>query len=542
MLTRTIRYALVLIAGLAIAGSAARAQTPRLLHIMGRLTKPDGTPVPDGTKRMRFSISSGAAAPNDTWSTQLNVPVHNGFFEATLGDKDPFGPLYYRDMIEFYTHYTMDIQVEDDPPMTPSLQMEPVPYALRAYSVDPHGVNNPRIFADGVITSSKISYVTGTEIAPGTISNDLLSPDFTAVGVAAGALDGTFPNPSLRLRSASLSRVSGGMLTASLGFSVDQQQPIHNGWATAPHWQSFTAGRDGSLSAVELFTGATAGVSQTATLTIYAGEGTGGKQLARQTITIAPASVDGNAWQFFAFDTPVNVTAGSKYTWAISQYENIFVSYNGGPGGDYGGGKGDGISDYAFKTYLADPTSGAVGVNSPSLSRARVAVADPGAGVSGILVGSDANVAPGSNAKILLAQDANSPQWPLEVDRAGVAIYGVRQDGSVFSASSRRLKDNITPLKDSLQTVMELRPVSFDWKPAMGGGHDIGLVAEQTAAVLPALTVKSEDGKQALGVRYDRLGVVAIGAIQQQQTMLGDDAARLAALNARLTALEKESR
>jgi hypothetical protein len=82
-------------------------------------------------------------------------------------------------------------------------------------------------------------------------------------------------------------------------------------------------------------------------------------------------------------------------------------------------------------------------------------------------------------------------------------------------SSSRRYKTNIYPFRSGLSLIDRLRPVSFNWKD--GGMPDLGLVAEEVAEVEPLLTTTNAKG-EIEGVKYDRIGVVLINALKEQQT------------------------
>jgi hypothetical protein len=84
-------------------------------------------------------------------------------------------------------------------------------------------------------------------------------------------------------------------------------------------------------------------------------------------------------------------------------------------------------------------------------------------------------------------------------------------------SSSIRYKSNVNQFSSGLSLVRKLRPVSFSWKE--GKMLDLGLVAEEVAAVEPLLTTTNEKG-QVEGVKYDRVGVVAINAIKEQQMQI----------------------
>ncbi|HUR99040.1 MAG TPA: tail fiber domain-containing protein [Pyrinomonadaceae bacterium] len=81
-------------------------------------------------------------------------------------------------------------------------------------------------------------------------------------------------------------------------------------------------------------------------------------------------------------------------------------------------------------------------------------------------------------------------------------------------SSSARYKSNITTFSSGLDLIRKLRPVSFRWRES--GKPDLGLVAEDVAAVEPLLTIANDKG-QVEGVKYDRVGVVLVNAVQEQQ-------------------------
>ena len=95
------------------------------------------------------------------------------------------------------------------------------------------------------------------------------------------------------------------------------------------------------------------------------------------------------------------------------------------------------------------------------------------------------------------------------------------------SASSARYKQNITGLHSGLDVVRRLRPVGFTWKES--GQRDIGLVAEEVNRVAPLLVTRDAAGNVE-GVRYDRLGVILINAVHQQQEQIKRQQAEIEAL------------
>lgn len=59
--------------------------------------------------------------------------------------------------------------------------------------------------------------------------------------------------------------------------------------------------------------------------------------------------------------------------------------------------------------------------------------------------------------------------------------------------------------------------VSFDWKAK--NTADLGLVAEEVNAIEPLLTTTNDKG-EVEGVKYDRVGVVLVNAVNEQQMMI----------------------
>lgn len=90
-------------------------------------------------------------------------------------------------------------------------------------------------------------------------------------------------------------------------------------------------------------------------------------------------------------------------------------------------------------------------------------------------------------------------------------------NGFATCSSSIRYKSNVTAFSSGLDLIKKLRPVSFNWKA--DNKIDLGLVAEEVADAEPLLTIQNNDG-QVEGVKYDRIGVVLVNAVQEQQAQI----------------------
>ena len=111
----------------------------------------------------------------------------------------------------------------------------------------------------------------------------------------------------------------------------------------------------------------------------------------------------------------------------------------------------------------------------------------------------------------------SSPGAAFVLCHTGFELTGIAGLGDC--GSSIRYKKNINPFSAGLNLINRLRPVSFDWKTT--GMHDFGLVAEEVAAVDPLLVTYNKEGLVE-GVKYERLGVVLINAIREQQSQIDE--------------------
>jgi hypothetical protein len=118
----------------------------------------------------------------------------------------------------------------------------------------------------------------------------------------------------------------------------------------------------------------------------------------------------------------------------------------------------------------------------------------------------------------------------------GGTIYATNT--TISAISDARYKENIVDLDSGLAKILELKPRKFDWKP--GKGKDIkgdrGFIAQEFEQVFPDLVDEWRDpapeGEESYkSVRQDLIPVL-VKAIQEQQTMINELQAKVAALEA----------
>jgi hypothetical protein len=104
------------------------------------------------------------------------------------------------------------------------------------------------------------------------------------------------------------------------------------------------------------------------------------------------------------------------------------------------------------------------------------------------------------------------------VQSAEVAFAGnVTVEGTFTESSSIRLKENITPLDPALDKVNQLEAVSYNKIGA--DDREVGLIAEDVAELFPEVVTYNEEG-QPQGIQYQRLSVILLKAVQEQNAVI----------------------
>ena len=120
----------------------------------------------------------------------------------------------------------------------------------------------------------------------------------------------------------------------------------------------------------------------------------------------------------------------------------------------------------------------------------------------------DGNVTP---AKL----STGGPNWDVN---GNLSASG---DITAYLSSDERLKDNITPIPDSLDKVLSISGNTFDWnEKSEKEGNDIGVIAQEILEVLPEAVITRDNGY--LAVRYEKIIPLLIEAIKDQQNIILD--------------------
>ena len=108
------------------------------------------------------------------------------------------------------------------------------------------------------------------------------------------------------------------------------------------------------------------------------------------------------------------------------------------------------------------------------------------------------------------------PQTTLHVngDTRIVGELQVTDDITAFWSSDERLKDNITPIENSIAKILSISGNTFDWNEKSNKeGHDVGLIAQEIEKVLPEAVVTRDNGY--LAVDYHKVVPLLVEAIKE---------------------------
>jgi hypothetical protein len=114
-------------------------------------------------------------------------------------------------------------------------------------------------------------------------------------------------------------------------------------------------------------------------------------------------------------------------------------------------------------------------------------------------------------------------------DAGGIAMGGIVGNGSsnvqFVALSDIREKENIKPIKGSLEKILLLNPVEFDWIKS-GEHNNAGLIAQEVEEIFPEYVVEDisnngeEERKGLTGGLSSGINVHLIKAIQEQHIMI----------------------
>lgn len=196
------------------------------------------------------------------------------------------------------------------------------------------------------------------------------------------------------------------------------------------------------------------------------------------------------------------------------------------PLGDFGtAGTGGGLSLVAGRGGLACSASGGPG-GAILLTGGKGATSIPASTRCGSIPGAPGNVILGANGgNVGIGESA--PVHTLEIKIGGTTLadeWSIR--------SSRSFKTDVKPLQGALEKVERLQGVTYERKS--DSKHEIGVIAEDVAEIVPEVISRDPETDEVQGVDYSRLVALLIEAVKTQQAQIQELKARVEELTTKV--------
>jgi hypothetical protein len=106
------------------------------------------------------------------------------------------------------------------------------------------------------------------------------------------------------------------------------------------------------------------------------------------------------------------------------------------------------------------------------------------------------------------------------VVNGGVGIAGRLTVNNIVETSSIAFKENINPIENALNSILNLRGVCYDRKDG-SEINETGLIAEEVDKIIPSLVTKDDNGNP-YGVKYTKVVAYLVEAVKEQQKQIED--------------------
>jgi len=383
------------------------------------------------------------------------------------------------------------------------------------FNISGNGLLGGTLFAVGAINSSTQYNILGNRVL-GIGGNDSL---FVGVGAGANNMDDSFfgKDNSFFGRNAGNAN-TGGLRNSFFG----RDAGLENTGGSFNSFFGFEAGRDNSLGDYNAYFGLQAGQRSNGSNNAYFGYLVGG------------ADIGSGENAFFG------ARAGDENT---TGRNNTFVGYKAGGldlacpfvcNGNSTGSRNTFIGNAAGWGNTSGNNNTIIGsfadVSAEDLNHATAIGANATVGTSATIVlgrstGDDTVLVPGK----------------LQIDTLGTTGSDhlcINASNRVAACSSSlRYKTHLAPYRNGLDILNRLSPISFTWKDS--GMRDVGFGAEDIEKINPLLVTYNKQG-QVEGVKYDRINVVLVNAIKEQQKQI-EELKSIKAENVELKAIKAEN-
>jgi trimeric autotransporter adhesin len=232
-----------------------------------------------------------------------------------------------------------------------------------------------------------------------------------------------------------------------------------------------------------------------------------------QTRALFGSSFDHNTW--LGHDAGADLSVGGAYNTFMGEYSGTHTNsgqYNAFFGRSSGGNNTTGSNNTSIGTESGFNNSGSSNVflgHQAGYSNY---------GSNNVFIGKSAGQNIDGSNKLVIAN--SSTTTPLIWGDFSTGV--VKINGQFYIVSDERFKKNIEPLHTSLDKVMGLKGVSYEWKEknGFGRGKDIGFIAQDVEKVIPELV--HTDNKGYKSIAYDKITPVLVEAIKEQQKTIAE--------------------
>lgn len=524
--------------------AALQAQVPGTITFQGVLTDAAGNPKPDGPYNVTFSLYTVPSAGTALWTQVSSVSTSRGVFSVQLGST-PFPST-----MKFDVPYYLGITIQGGTELSPRVALNSAPYSMSAVRADTaktvvdNGITSVKIL-DGTITNADINTsaaIAGTKISPdfgaqnivttGSVTASSFSGSIGSGNITAGSVDST----KLAANSVHSGKIADGSIVdtdinSSAGISGAKINPDFGaqnisttGTVTASNFSGVvvTGGVGGTIGDGTITNTDISGAAQIATtklsgnVTAIGGHGLGSlatkSTVDSSTITdgsITNADIRGNAGISGA---KINPDFGSNN---ISTTGSLGVGMQSGTNGRLT------IQDSSVPLAFVESDQP---VNSGGLWRVALDAGtlrfDLNTSISGDFATYQSLLGIEGAGNFYIRQYTGSSNHHIlqMIDGAGTEKFRFEDDGVATSyggswntSSDKRLKKNIAPITNGLQTVLQLQGVKFDW--IADGRTSIGFIAQDIEKFLPEIVATDKEGYKS--VAYDKVTSVLVEAIKE---------------------------
>jgi hypothetical protein len=144
----------------------------------------------------------------------------------------------------------------------------------------------------------------------------------------------------------------------------------------------------------------------------------------------------------------------------------------------------------------------------------------PGGFPANRLDGVGGNVNFSGNVAISSGAASTSVSTGSLVVNGGVGISGRLTVNNIVETSSIAFKENVNPIENALNSILNLRGVNYDRKDK-SEINESGLIAEEVNKIIPSLVTKDDNGNP-YGVKYTKVVAYLVEAVKEQQKQIED--------------------